>query len=128
MTAYATAAELATFTDQDTPDGVDAMLERASEVIDDHTRTAVYAVDGNDLPTDAAIIAAFRDSTCAQVEFWMAGDVEDDILGPVQGVVLSGMQLQYGAGANRITPLELAPRAARILRIAGLYRGDPVTL
>ena len=127
MTAYATAAELAVFMGAETPEDADRLLQRASELIDDYTRTAQYAVDDDGLPTDEDDIAAFRDSTCAQVEFWTAGDEEDDVLGPVQGIILGGLQVQYGAGDNRISPLELAPRAARILRSAGLCSVEPVT-
>lgn len=110
------------------PTPIDRLLERASEVIDDAIRTAVYDVDDDELPTDDDVAAALRDATCAQVEFWLASDEEDDILGPIQSVTLGGLQVQYGAGTNRQTPLYLAPRAARILRSAGLYAIDPVTL
>jgi len=110
----------------DPPTDLDRLLLRASELVDDYCRTAVYAVSSVGFPTDADDIAAFRDSTCAQVEFWIAGDEEDDVLGPLQGIVLGDLQVQYGAGDNRISPTYLAPRAARILRTAGLYSGEPV--
>lgn len=122
MAAYATAAELAEFTAGEQPDAVDSMLERASELIDDFTRTAVYDVDDDDMPTDDDVIAAFRDSTCAQVEFWMAGDEEDDVLGPLATLSIGSVS------ATPAEPLILAPRAARILRNAGLYSGEPVLL
>lgn len=122
MTAYATSAEYAAFADGATPDDLPRLIDRAGEVIDDFTRTAVYAVDSDGLPTGAIEIAAFRDATCAQVEFWLAGDEEDDVLGPVTDLTIGSVK------ATPQTPLVLAPRAARILRSAGLYRGDPVTL
>jgi len=128
VTAYATSSELVTFTGAEMPADADRLLLRASELIDDYTRTAIYDVDTDDFPTDAAVVAAFRDATCAQVEFWSAGDEEEDVLGPVQGLVLGSMQAQFGAGGNRATPMYLAPRAARILRNAGLYSGTPVIL
>lgn len=112
----------------DAPEDFDRLLERASELIDDYLRTAVYDVDDDGAPTDDDVIAALRDATCAQVEFWLAGDEEDDILGPVQGFSLGGMQVQYGAGPTRTLPYYLAPRAARLLRNAGLYSGEPVVL
>jgi hypothetical protein len=127
MAAYATVDELEVFLDQAAPDAAseavaERMLLRASEVVDDHLRTAIYDVDVDDLPTDADVIAAFRDATCAQVEFWFAGDEEDDVLGP-------WVELTIGAvKATPQAPLVLAPRAARILRNAGLYAVDPVTL
>jgi len=107
------------------PEDLDRLLTRASELIADATRTAYYEVDTDELPTDADDIAAFRDATCAQVEFWLAGDEEDDVLGPLEEVVLGPLQVKYGQGANRTAPLYLAPRAARILRNAGLYSNEP---
>jgi hypothetical protein len=127
VAAYATDQELATYLGTDAPADADRLLERASEVIDDHTRTAIYDVDADDMPTDDDVKAAFCKATCAQVEFWLTSDEEDDILGPVQGLTLGGMQVQFGAGENRMTPTYLAPRAARFLRDAGLYSHDPVT-
>jgi len=128
MTAYATSTELSTFTGASAPVDATWLLLRASSLIDDYIRTAVYPVDADDFPTDTDDIAALRDATCAQVEYWVASDEEDDILGPVQGINLGDMALQYGAGENRVSPLYLAPRAAQILRIAHLYSGQPVRL
>lgn len=124
--AYATSEQLGIYLsgDEETPAVVpeDAarLLVRASELVDDYIVTAVYDVDSSDAPTDAKVITALAEATCAQVEFWITGDEEDDILGPVQGVSVAGLQMQYGAGENRATPMYLAPRAARVLRKAGL--------
>lgn len=104
------------------PEDLSRLLTRASELIDDYCRTAVYEVDDDDMPTEADDIAAFRDATCAQVEFWLASDEEDDILGPMESMSIGGLNAQPAK------PLILAPRAARILRNAGLYSGEPVTL
>ena len=104
------------------PEDLSRLLTRASELIDDYCHTAVYAVDAFDMPTETEVVAAFRDATCAQVEFWLAGDEEDDILGPVSDITI---------GSVKATPayvMVLAPRAGRILRTAGLYRGEPVSL
>lgn len=104
------------------PEDLDHLLTRASELIDDYTRTAVYAIDSvTFLPTDTDIIAAFRDATCAQVEFWLTSDEEEDILGAISGASVGGVSFQAPA-------LTLAPRAARFLRNAGLYSADPQTL
>ena len=121
-TAYATSADYATFTGTTAPDGIVRLLTRASELLDDYCRTAIYAVDTDDLPTETDDIAAFRDAVCAQVEFWEAGDEEDDVLGPLETLSIGGVS------AKPANVLTLAPRAARILRSAGLYSGIPVTL
>ena len=123
--AWATSEQLGTYLGGAgmVPPDAARLLARASELIDDHIVTAVYAVDADDQPTDAKVIQALADATCAQVEYWIAGDEEDDILGPLQGVSLGGQQQQFGAGENRATPMYLAPRAARFLRLAGLLSG-----
>jgi hypothetical protein len=127
MTTYATVVQLAADPWGLTPPGAARLLVRASEVIDQALRTAVYDVDTAGAPTDVAVIAALVGATCAQVEFWETGDEEDDILGPVQGISLAGMQIQFGAGDNRATPTYLAPRAHRILVNAGLRDMQPVS-
>ena len=130
MTTYATVAQLAADPWGLTPPDAARLLVRASEVIDQALRTAIYAVDTNGAPTDAAVAQVLADATCAQVEFWETGDEEDDILGPVQGISLAGMQIQYGgSGAvsgGRVSPTYLAPRAHRILVNNGMRDSQPV--
>lgn len=127
--SYVTPLEYALWLDPDSEDpeapaGVDTrMCARASELIEDHTVTAVYDTDFDGTPQDPNLATALGDATCAQIEFWLTGDEEDDILGPLQGVSAGGVQLQMGAGENRSLPMYLAPRAARILRRAGLMSG-----
>lgn len=129
MDAYATTEQLAAFLYGDEsatdrlPEDAARLLDRASEVIADETRTAVYAVDTGGVATDANVLAGFVDATCAQVEFWLAGDEEEDILGPLESASIGGMGQGYGS-TNRVTPMYLAPRAARILQIVGLFSGS----
>ena len=122
--AYADIADLETYLAQSAPDApseavATRMLARASELIDDHIRTAIYPHDTDGLPTESVHQDALRDAVCAQVEFWFAGDEEDDVLGPVKDISF---------GTVKATPadvLTLAPRAARILRNADLYQSQP---
>lgn len=120
MTPYASGEQLAAYLGTVAPPDATRLLARASELVNDHTITAVYATDTDGNPTDAVVVEALRKATCAQVEYWLAGDEEDDVLGPLQGVSTGTMQQQYGAGTNRATPMYLAPRAARHLRAGGL--------
>lgn len=117
---YATVEQLTTYLGADAPADAGRLLDRASELIRNETRLAVYGTDDTGSPTDAAVVGGFADATCAQVEFWLASDEEEDVLGQTQGYSVGGTQLQYGAGDNRAAPLFLAPRAARLLRTAGL--------
>lgn len=119
---YATTEQLGTYLPDDlgVPEDAARLLGRASELVDDHIAAAVYDVNNQGVPTYQPVIDGLRDAVCAQVEFWLTGDEEDDVLGPTQGIAVGGLQLQYGAGQNRATPMYLAPRAARALRKAGL--------
>jgi len=128
MTTYATVGQLAADPWGLTPPGAARLLVRASEVIDQALRTAVYDVDTAGAPTDAAVIQVLADATCAQVEFWETGDEEDDILGPVDSLSLAGMSVKMSANqGDRVSPTYLAPRAHRILVNAGLRDGQPVS-
>lgn len=113
---YATSGDYTAFTGQPAPVGTDRLLARASEVIDGALFAAVYRTNSSGAALDPEVVNALRDATCAQVEFWQAGDEEDDVLGPTQGYAVGGLSVQYGAGDNRVTPTYLAPRAARLLR------------
>lgn len=123
MGPYATSEQLGTYLDTPVPADAARLLVRASEVVNDHTITAVYDTDDGGNPTDSVVLEALSKAVSAQVEYWLAGDEEDDVLGPVVSVGISGVQLQYGSGVNRPTPSYLAPRAARHLRSAGLLGG-----
>jgi len=86
VTTYATVEQLAAAPWGLAPPDAARLLVRASEVIDQALRTAIYDVDAiTGAPTEAAVIQVLADATCAQVEFWETGDEEDDILGPVAG-------------------------------------------
>ena len=127
MAAYAEVDDLQVWLDQAAPDApseaaAERMLLRASELLDDNLRTALYAVDDDGMPTDEDVIAALKEAACAQVEFWFAGDEEDDVLGPLVDLTIGTVK------ATPQAPLVLAPRAARILRAAGLYGIEPETL
>lgn len=128
MPTYATASDLTAWTGTAAPDDADRKLKRASEIIDAALLTAYYATDNTGAATDTVIVAALRDATCAQVEFWLAGDEEDDVLGPLQSIQLGSMGQTFGAGQNRVTPTDVAPRAIRVLSNAGLLSATVWTL
>lgn len=118
---YATLADLQAYV------GVDAvlpaeleqtrLLARASNLID---RVTFARIDSG----DTEHVEAARDAACAQVEYWLEGGEQVDVTGPVQGYQIGSLQMQFGAGDNRITPGRFAPRAKDHLLMAGLlYRG-----
>ncbi|MGW1267534.1 hypothetical protein [Streptomyces sp. NPDC002491] len=94
----------------------DRLLLEASKLLDsEFLRAAVYDVDDDGLPTDAEVAEAFADAVCSQVQFWGEVGEETDISGPLQGVAIGSVQLQYGAGDNRSGPSYTAPKLPREL-------------
>ncbi len=114
--AYATVADLLSFTASGTLDDLDdpeRQLTRASELLDATVRTPFTVDADTDLPTDTDVAAAMRDACCAQVEFWAETGEEHDVDG------LAGTTYSV-TGYSGSRPTELAPRAYRILHTAGL--------
>ncbi|MGW4648044.1 hypothetical protein [Kitasatospora sp. NPDC004289] len=67
---YATSADLVAYTGQAAPGNADSLLTKASKFLDSQIlRACWYAVDEDGMPTDPLVIAAFRDATCAQVQW-----------------------------------------------------------
>jgi hypothetical protein len=122
---YATSADYTQWSGQAAPSDIERLLARASEDIDDALIAAVYDTDGSDMPTDPEVVDAMRDAVCAQVEYQQetgdtgtgaAGRYDSVSLGPVS---LSGRKDAAGGPQG----LDLAPRADRALRRAGLLPG-----
>jgi len=127
MRTYATVTQLAAEPWVLTPTDALRLLVRASEVIDQALRTAIYAVDDTGMPTLPAVIQVLADAVCAQVEFWETGDEEDDILGPIDSFSLSGLSMMFNdRRGDRESPTYLAPRAHRILVNNGMRDSQPV--
>ncbi|MBE4783910.1 MULTISPECIES: hypothetical protein [Streptomyces] len=113
---YATTTQLANYLQAAPPLDAARLLLEASRLLDrDFLIPAVYDVDDDGLPTDAEVAAAFAEAVCAQVEFWEEVGPETDISGPLEGVTIGSVSLQYGAGDNRSGPSYYAPKLARAL-------------
>ncbi|MER6196762.1 hypothetical protein ABT234_05195 [Streptomyces sp. NPDC001586] len=124
---YATPEALAMWMGRPAPDDDAArLLARASEDVDAALLTAVYDVDDDGDPTDPQIVAALAAAACAQAEFWLASG--DDGTGAaaqwdsasIGPVALSGRR---PGGPSPVSGVDLAPRAYRALRAAGLLPG-----
>lgn len=115
--AYATRAHLATYVGESaslpSDPEQDRLLERASEYIDEVTLGNI------DTDNDDHVTAA-QNATVAQVEYWLNADESVAVTGPIQGYAIGSVQVQFGAGSNRISPGKLAPRARSYLFMAGL--------
>ncbi|MFJ3867906.1 hypothetical protein [Streptomyces nigra] len=119
---YATSGDYAEFTGQTAPAGIERLLARASEDVDSALLSAVYSTDADGMPTEADVAAALRDAVCAQVEYQQeTGDTGTGAAGRWDSVSLGPVSL---SGRKDAAPgpeaLDLAPRAHRALRRAGL--------
>lgn len=116
---YATAAQYQAYSGQTPPPDIDRLLARASELLDsDVLKTAWYDTDDSGLPTNSQVIEAFANATSAQIEFWLKGPGEGvDVAGPIQGVSLGSLSIQYGAGDNRLGPTTIGDRVYRALDV-----------
>lgn len=76
---YATSEDLAgaPWSVSPLPANVDRQLAYASRLVRAATRSAIYATDDDGAPTDAAVIAGFRDAVCAQVSAWVSLGITD---------------------------------------------------
>ncbi|WP_086765341.1 hypothetical protein [Streptomyces bobili] len=115
---YATTTQLAEYLGEAPPLDSARLLLEASRMLDrDFLTPAVYDVDSvTGMPTDSEVAAAFAEAVCAQVQFWGEVGEETDISGPLQGVTIGSVSLQFGAGDNRSGPSYYAPKLSRALQ------------
>lgn len=136
MLIYATSSDLTSWTGGSAPANADQLLRSASLMIGEATRADIYPVDGTELPTDADLLAAFRDACCAQVATWAALGIDPNL-----GVAADdGMATRKSIGTATVERHPTAQRdqaradaastlcadAARILLDAGLLLHSPV--
>lgn len=127
MQAYATAEQLGSWLDptSSTPaDVADAyaarfgdstperVLLRATEVVEGAVLSG-YTVDANGAPLDDDVAAWLADACCAQVEYWGLVSEQHDVAGVTTGTMSAG-------GVTHDMPQTVAPRALRVLDLAGL--------
>lgn len=122
---YATPEQLTAWTGQPAPADAERLLARADEDIDSALLTAVYPVNDNGDPLDPQIRAALADATCAQVEYQLAaGDDGTGAAGQWDSVSIGPVSLSGRSSRTSTTGgVDLAPRADRALRRAGLTPG-----
>lgn len=138
MLVYATAEDLAADPWQLTPVNAAGLLRSASLLVRGATTATVYDVNETGLPTDATVLAAFKDATCAQATAWDALGID-----PTAGAAgaagapivaassIGSAQVQYGVsltlGDKRAeAAVTLCSDAVQILRDAGLLSGQPL--
>jgi hypothetical protein len=129
--AYATVGDLDGPLDY-VPANAQVLLDRASRQIDRAIQCAIYDVDDDGLPTDAAVTTALKEATCEQVAYNLEVGNKSGIPHGLQSGVPSGssageIALSRGpsaGGASADQPW-LGDQAASILRTAGLLGPGP---
>ncbi|MGW6848988.1 hypothetical protein ACWGCK_09530 [Streptomyces virginiae] len=121
---YATPEQLAAWTGQPAPADAERLLARAGEDVDSALLTAIYPVDEDGDPLDLKIRTALANATCAQVEFQLVGgDDGTGAGGQWDSVSIGPVSLSGRSSRTAAAGVELAPRADRALRRAGLTPG-----
>ena len=111
---------------------VDALLRRASSLVQRAVRSARFAVNPAGTPTDPDIEEALRDAVCEQVTVWLENDVNPvevaSAAAPVAASSIGDASINYGDSsasnaAKDNVATELHPAAFDILANAGLTGG-----
>lgn len=130
MIVYATPDDLLDWTQQAVPDNALSLLRSASLLIGRDTASTTYVADPiTGLPTEAALVTALRDATCAQATYWDAAGI-DPVGGPAGLTPLRSSKKVGSAqittdtaslAASRVAAVDqLCPQAETILRQAML--------
>lgn len=134
MLTYATSSDLLNWSGGTAPTNADQLLRTASILVRKATITATYTVDTAGLPTDADVLQAFKDATCAHAAA-MAAALIDPLAGgatttagtkaakKVGTASIEYAGTQQAAAARALLAVELAPEALDILQQAGLTPG-----
>jgi hypothetical protein len=131
--AYATTQDLSALLGYAPANG-QVLLDRASRDIDRALQCAVYNVDDNGLPTDAANVTALKQATLEQVAYQLEIGNKDGINHGLQSGVPSGtsaaaVQLSRGpsTGGATVDQPWLGDQPRQILGAAGLLGQEPQT-
>jgi hypothetical protein len=124
---FATVAEYEAYTGTTAPANADRLLARASRLVSNATKAAIYDTDPAGYPSDADVREAFRDAAIVQVEEWAkrdaaaSGDASDPAASPWTSVSAGGLSFsRQSAPKQTAEDTELIPEAAEILAEVGL--------
>lgn len=137
MLIYAISADLTDATPPwltSLPANVGSLLRSASLLVRSTTVTAYYTVDNTGMPTDATVLQAFKDATCAQVTCWVGLGIDPLNLGldgkaPTRSKQLDGAAIAYDTAAavsqaafaaRQAAAVTLCEQSQEILREAGV--------
>lgn len=124
---YATPTQLAEWMGLGSPPaGADRMLRAASRDVDHLLVCAVYPVDGDGLPTEAAHVTALQEATCAQVEHHRSrGDPYGTGVSYIRQGSIGGVSFQRGTSGGGEVPGRYGQQTQDILQQVGLTGHEP---
>lgn len=124
---YATTADYAKELRKAPPTGSRRALAEASRLVDDMLLTAIYDTDTAGMPTDADVIVALRDATCAQAEYSATtGDKNAIGASQLHSFTIGSVSATRGYTSTGSTaPGRYSTKAWSILQRAGLTTTEP---
>jgi hypothetical protein len=126
---YATEAEYATWLGTAAPAGSARALRAASGRVDELLITAYYDTDDDGAPTEADVIEALMEATCAQADYQRAIGDASSTGAPRQwaSVGIGSARLSRGqsTGGGTASPGKYSSEAYSILQRAGLIPTEP---
>ncbi|GAA3455879.1 hypothetical protein GCM10018962_77130 [Dactylosporangium matsuzakiense] len=122
---YATTTDYADQLRVAPPAGTRGRLVDASRLVEEATMHALYDVDGDGMPTDAAVLAAFKAATVAAADnLRKNGDQGDAANWATLSIGSLSMTRAAGATGPQPAAVRIGDNARRILQLAGLL-GQP---
>jgi hypothetical protein len=116
---YASTTDLTSWTTLPAPADAAALLRSASLLVRSSTMSAIYTTDDTGAPTDAKVLQAFKDATCAQAAYWSAANIDPSSGGisttaPVRSKRLGSGAIEYDTSVNASVTAFQAKQAATV--------------
>jgi hypothetical protein len=125
---YASVAQYRNWSgDQVTPaQRVSVALQRATEQMDVALVAAVYRVDADGMPLDAALANVLVRATSAQAQYIIAVNDDANVKREYSSTSFAGVSAARAAGMQALALPPIAPQALAILRVAGVLPAAPL--
>jgi len=118
-TQYATASDLAAWTQAPAPANADQILRACTGLVLDATEEAYYTTDPTTgMATDTQILGAMRDATCIQAAAWIALNIDP----ATGGVLTQSLRTSKKIGTAQVT-FDVADTAAAAAARQAAYTG-----
>lgn len=123
---YASGPDFTEWSGMAAPAKITPLLRSASLLVRGATVASVYGTDTAGLPSDGAVLSAFRDATCAQVALWVSAGIDPAGGGaatsaPVRSKKLGSGSVDYDTSVNASVAAFQAKRAATTVLCAEAY-------